>query len=95
MYVNIIKSNTSPRHVIEENREGYMNSSYFYIYFILAVRCRKDNDCANGGTCLDAYHCLCSAGFTGHNCEASKHITSLIDQNCNSGYNGLFISDSV
>ena len=40
------------------------------------------NDCApdpcqNGATCLDlvgSYRCDCKAGYTGSNCETSKHL---------------------
>ena len=36
------------------------------------------NPCQNGGTCADgtnAYTCTCVTGFTGGDCETSKHVT--------------------
>ena len=38
--------------------------------------------CQNGGSCVPVYHdnthrCLCKTGFTGKNCETSKHTIVL------------------
>ena len=46
---------------------------------ILDIDDCESGPCQNGATCIDKvadYECICVKGFTGHDCETSKHKSS-------------------